>query len=445
MCKISPIFVIAKTQKDLHMGIKVQQKHQSVTPFGGISFINDEFTRSGLSGLIDKELGRRTVLGYQYSDIFRTWFSIFFCGGDVAEDVHTHLRSTLEGIPRNRVPSPDTLLRGIKELSEKNTIQVSSSGKGYNFNIHKRLNTLNIKLLLLTKQLFEGEFYDFDYDNQIIEHEKYDAKRTYKKNTGYFPGVATIGDRIVYVENRDGNAHVKTGQAETLERAYRLLDDNGIKINPSRMDAGSYSEEIVKVVSKYSKLFYIRSNKCEALSETVRKITDWQDVEINHKHYEVTSIPFCNFLQERNYRLVIMREKTNDPQLDIFEGEKFIYRSILTNDMESSEMEVIVYYNQRGTSEKTFDIQNNDFGWGHLPCSDMNANTVYLILTAMIKNFYNYIVQKVSEVFDDIFPNTRLKRFIFRFICVAGRWIKQGRQHKLRLYTDRPYNLLIFG
>jgi hypothetical protein len=43
--------------------------------------------------------------------------------------------------------------------------------------------------------------------------------------------VGTIVERIVYVENRDGNVNVKTGQAETLERAYQLLDDNGIKIN----------------------------------------------------------------------------------------------------------------------------------------------------------------------------------------------------------------------
>ena len=33
------------------------------------------------------------------------------------------------------------------------------------------------------------------YDNQIIEHEKYDASKTYKKNTGYFPGVATKHSR----------------------------------------------------------------------------------------------------------------------------------------------------------------------------------------------------------------------------------------------------------
>ena len=82
---------------------------------------------------------------------------------------------------------------------------------------------------------------------------------------------------------------------------------------------------------------------------------------------------------------------------------------------------------------------NNDFGWKHLPYSDMNYNTVYLIITAMLKNFYLYIVASVSKYFSDISPTTRLKRFIFRFICVAGRWVFQNRQWKLRLYTDRPY------
>ena len=49
------------------MGIKVEQKYQTITPFGGISFVNEEFTRSGLSALIDKELGMRgTCACYQH-------------------------------------------------------------------------------------------------------------------------------------------------------------------------------------------------------------------------------------------------------------------------------------------------------------------------------------------------------------------------------------------
>ena len=38
--------------------------------------------------------------------------------------------------------------------------------------------------------------------DQFIETEKYDAKMTYKKFTGYSPGVAVIGDLIVGIENR---------------------------------------------------------------------------------------------------------------------------------------------------------------------------------------------------------------------------------------------------
>ena len=263
-------------------------------------------------------------------------------------------------------------------------------------------------------------------------------------NTGYFPGVASIGENIIYVENRDGNANVKIAQDETLDRAYTLVEKHGMKINRSRMDAGSHSEKIVKVAAKHSRLFYIRANKCHSLCDLIRELPEeeWKHVEINFKQYKVASLPFTQFLEDRHYRLVVMGEKNNKRPIDLFYGDNCIYRCILTNDWESTEQEIIEYYNQRGTSEKLFDIQNNEFGWGHLPCSDMNHNTVYLILTAMIKNFYNYIVGKVSKVFTDILPTSRLKRFIFRFICVPGRRYYRGRQWTLGLYTDRPYEKL---
>ncbi len=67
--------------------------------------------------------------------------------------------------------------------------------------------------------------YDFDYDNQINANNKWDAKKTYKKNKGYFPGVATVGNKIVGIENRDGNANVKFTQEDRriLAKIYRNL------------------------------------------------------------------------------------------------------------------------------------------------------------------------------------------------------------------------------
>ena len=425
------------------MAIKVQKLTDSVSPFAGISFVNSYFNQSGLSDLIDKELGMRVKLsGFQYSEIIRNLSNIFMSGGDRIEDISTHLKDHLQAIPNNQVPSPDTILRGIKELSTENTQFESTSGNVYDFNINLKLNKLNLKSLILTNQLDRSKMYDFDYDNQVLPNNKYDAKKTYKKNYGYVPGVATIENKIVYVENRDGNANVKFEQAATLTRSYELLYGDGIKVNRSRMDAGSYSKDIIDVVDKYSELFYIRANRSVSMFEQIREITDWQTVEINYKNYEVASIPFIQFYKDRNFRLVIMREKTDNRQSDAFTQDTYKYRSILTNDWQCTEKEIIEYYNQRGTSEKIFDIMNNDFGWKHLPFSFLHQNGAFMIIMAMIMNFYNYILTKISKVFSDIKPITRLKRFVFRFIAVAGKWKYQARQWVLKLFTNRPYELL---
>ena len=424
--------------------MKIQYLKTTVNPFSGNSLVNHHFNRSGLSQLIDNELGARVkYFGFQYSEIFRNLTNVFLSGGDAIEDINSHFREHLKSIPGNNVPSADTILRAFKEITTENSIYTSDSGILYNFNINTKLNRLNIKSLKLTNQLVSGKSYDFDYDNQINAYNKWDAKNTYKKTKGYFPGIATIGNKIVGIENRDGNANVKFKQEDTLERFYTLLESEDITVNRSRMDAGSYSKKIIDVVDKHSKLFYIRANKSAELFEQINNISDWETVEINFKKYEVASITFTQFFEDRNYRLVIMREKNTDNQLDVFTGDTYVYRSILTNDHESTEKEIIEYYNARGANEKIFDEMNNDFGWKHLPFSFLNENNSFMIITAMIKNFYNYFIAIVAEIFDDINPTTRIKRFVFRFITVAGRWVYQGREWILKLFTKRPYHQLI--
>ena len=45
------------------------------------------------------------------------------------------------------------------------------------------------------------------------------------------------------------------------------------------------------------------------------------------------------------------------------------------------------FYNQRGAKERIFDDLDNGFGWDRLPRSFMAENAVFLILTALIRNF----------------------------------------------------------
>ena len=211
-----------KTSKIINDMAKVQIKSEKITPFGGIFHVRELFSRF-VAPIIDKVLGIRcTSYGYQYSEIVGSLASVYFCGGDCVEDVTSHLMPHLSLHPTLRTCSSDTILRAISELAVGNTTYTSD-------NTATMLNSLLVNVLLNTGQLMAGESYDLDFDHQFIETEKYDAKMTYKKFTGYSPGVAVIGDLIVGIENRDGNANVRFHQQDTLERIYSNLESENIR------------------------------------------------------------------------------------------------------------------------------------------------------------------------------------------------------------------------
>ena len=106
--------------------------------------------------------------------------------------------------------------------------------------------------------------------------------------------------------------------------------------------------------------------------------------------------------------------------------------------------DIITFYNERGASEKNFDIQNNDFGWAHLPFSFMAENMVFMMVTAMLKNFYLYLVRHISEKVKPLKKTSRLKAFILHFVSVPAKWVRTGRQNVLNLYTNKTYYAEVF-
>ena len=146
---------------------------------------------------------------------------------------------------------------------------------------------------------------------------------------------------------------------------------------------------------------------------------------------------------EETYRLVFSRIKRKDKQTDLFTGGCYTYRAIMTDDQQWDNKQIVFFYNQRRSAERTFDAMNNDFGWSKLPCSFLNENTSFMILTALYANLYQLIVTAFSKNISWLKENFRLKKFIFRFITVAAKWIKTGRQYVLKLYTQKDYSPLI--
>lgn len=412
---------------------KVHIKPEKLTPFGGIFSIMEQFN-SMLSSVIDSTLGLRCQsFGYQYSEIVRSLMSVYFCGGSCIEDVTTHLMPHLSLHPTLRTCSADTILRAVKELTVDNISYTSDTGKDYDFNTADKLNTLLINALLSTNRLKAGEEYDVDFDHQFIETEKHDAKPTYKKFLGYRPGVAVIGDMIVGIENSDGNTNVRFHQKDTLKRLFERLEQKGLTVRRFRADCGSCSEDIVSEVEKHCRHFYIRANRCGAFYDDMYALSGWKREEINGIEYELNSI-LVEKWKGKPYRLVIQRQKRINGELDIWEGE-YTYRCILTNDYESNSKEIVEFYNLRGGRERIFDEMNNGFGWDRLPKSFMAENTVFLLLTALIRNFYKAIIQKLDTSGFGLKKNSRIKAFVFKFISVPAKWIKTSRQYVLNIYT----------
>lgn len=425
---------------------KVTNSAQKVSAFGGFNFIFNSFHQSGLSALIDRELGMRGKnAGFQYSEIFANHLAVFFNGGDCIEDLGQHLKGHLQQILGMNVCSPDTVLRAGRELScPCELIENPSTGVVHEFNVNRKLNDLMIKSLIQTGRLNCETRYDLDYDNVVLPNEKYDSERTYKKTTGYQPGVATIRNIPVYIEGRNGNSPAKYKQDETLIRTFEILNSNGIKTGRFRADSASYQKSVIEVVQNNTDTFYIRAMRCAAMDERIGELSCWQKIRLGTQEMEVADIAdFMPFGGEKKYRLVISRIRSVNKQADLFTGEAYTYRAIITNDLEMGNGEIVSFYNARGESEKVFDTMNNDFGWSKMPYSFLSENTAFMIMTAIYANFYGYVIAEYSKKLDWLKATFRLKKLIFRFITVSAKWIKTGGQYVLKLYTDKDYSPLL--
>jgi len=418
-----------------------------ISSFGGLNFVLKEFNDLGLKKLLTAYLPKLpNQCKYTWEDILFAYWSILFCGGDCAEDISINLRTGLENNPFINLPSPDRLLDRLKELSEPLVRVKKNRSDVFNeLSFNNVLSHLNIALLKKTTN-FKNKEVVLDYDNTFVYTQKADAKRTYTKNFGYCPGIGLIGKNIVYVENRNGNSAPHTLQEDTLGRMFQLLEEHQIKVDVFRADAASYQFTTINKINKYVEKFYIRAKVNETVSEAINKIEDWSEIKIDGEiclRGSARFTPFTNTARKlkqkhllKEYRLVVTKQARRDGQLNLFTNEAYNYSPILTNDFEKTDNEIVIFYNQRGKEEREFDVLKNDFAWNKLPFSKMEQNTVFLIITAMCRNIYEYIILKFSKAYKMLQPHFRIKKFIFRFICVPAKWVKSGRTLKLRLYGN---------
>jgi hypothetical protein len=421
-------------------------KSSGISSFGGLNFVINETIALNINTLLNSNLPKLPEQSkYNWFDIFMSYWSVFFCGGDCAEDLAINIKNGFRKNPFINIPSPDRVLERIKSLSDDAQLFKAERGnKEHQFSLAEEMNRLNLKMLCLLPD-FKKKDVVLDYDNTIIFNQKKDALFTYKKENGYFPGVGMIGKHIVYVENRNGNSSAHVMQHETIDRMGNQLKEVKITIDAIRADSASYTYDIIQSMERISKRFFVKARMNETLEKAIANIKDWKEFKIGDELVFRGSTSFTPFTRQargnksktsslNEYRIVITKEARKDGQINLFTGEAYNYSAIMTNDFEMTDNQVVLFYNARGAEEREFDELKNDFGWNNMPFSKLAQNTVFLIVMAMCKNLYTHMIQKFSEKIKSLSPNFRIKKFIFRFICVPAKWINSGRTLKLRIY-----------
>jgi len=423
------------------------QNSSTISAFGGINFVFEYLEKGNYKNLFDKylpELAHQST--YSWKDIIYSILSIYLCGGDYIEDLQIHLRPHFQKNPFVNLPSSDTVLKRLKEISENNKRCFTKRGAvEHIYNRNPKLEELNVALLKKLGAFSKDEII-IDYDNTILFNEKSDSKMTYKRNSGYQPGVCTLNEeQVLYIENRNGNSDAKSFQADTIRRILTLLRSNGIeKADHFRADAASYQFDVIKLLEKGVKNFYIGSRN-SYIEKYFPQIKKWQSMpDTSDEIMEVGEITITPFLQQsrktkkitHEYRLIVKRKPKKDGQLNIFTQDAYEYRAILTNNTQWSAVEIARFYNHRGNMEKQFDILKNDFGWNYMPFSKLSQNTVFLYMTAICRNLYHFIIRYFSEKVHSLKPTFRVKRFMFRFIVLPAKWIRRSRQNYLKVYGN---------
>ncbi|MBN1415213.1 MAG: hypothetical protein JW973_08950 [Bacteroidales bacterium] len=144
-------------------------KSASISSFSGINFVLNELERAGVGTLLNCHLPALPAqCQYTWKELLYSFWSIFFCGGDCAEDLSIHLRDNFKGNPFVKVPSPDRILERMKSLSVPTRIFSTPRGHAtHQFSINTSLNRLNLKLIRKLSKIKRGDVV-LDYDNPFI-------------------------------------------------------------------------------------------------------------------------------------------------------------------------------------------------------------------------------------------------------------------------------------
>lgn len=224
-----------------------------------------------------------------------------------------------------------------------------------------------------------------------------------------------------------------------IRQCQRSLPD-GYSLKRLRIDAAGYQTKIIQACDDEGIEYAIRAKSSAAMRSQIEQARDsgWQP-QLNKqgepiKGQDTYRTSFCIGNYEKAFTLIIQRKSLqgqlslNLDSEDIVEGINIggnIYRAIATNRDNLSDSDMIHWYNQRAEdSENPIKELKRDFGGDTLPCSDFNANGLYLLIAALSYNLFALMRQLLPEEL----TRHRALTLRWRLYAIAAKIVKTGRQ-----------------
>jgi len=365
--------------------------------------------------------------GYKPSEFIKTLILMQHEGGFHLDDVlHIQddeaLRTVLD---IHRLPKATTLGDWLRRMGGRSETQAA---------------WVKVNQALLQSALHHCNSITLDIDATEIVANKADAQWTYNKNKGFMPMVGHIAEtgQVVVVDFRKGNVSPAQGNLAFIKQCQESLPAD-CSVNALRIDAAGYQTKIIEYCDEQNIDYAIRAKRSALMRAQIdaARDSDWRpllDKKGNEIHDQQTyRTSFCIGDYENAFTLIIQRtlikgqtslNLDSQDSSDEVNLDGYLYRAIATNRDRLSDSQIIHWYNQRAEdSENRIKELKHDFGGDTPPCSNVDANALYFLISALSYNLFALMRQLLPE-------NLAQHRAItirWRVYAMAGKVVRTGR------------------
>jgi len=405
--------------------LKVEKSSQHLTSFAGLPLLCELADRAGIIRQLDSipRLFERTR-GFCISDYIMGLALTLIAGG--------------EGLDDSRLLRGDA---GLRQLIFPVLPAANSIGRFLHRFTDRSLHHLGeVATAIALMSVKSKQDLTLDIDSTLIESEKKAARKTYKGFVGYNPMLAWLAEPNVFLGGvfREGNASPQCHILSLLRYCRRHLPKGGnLRL---RSDSAGYRLDLMEHCQRHGIEFAIGADLDCAVREAIDKIPEnhWRLVVRGHDTFLLAETIHAPGGSESRqdlpaYRLIVVRRVG---QLDLFR-EAIEYRAIITSLPDSmGTLEVLDFYNARGTAEKAIGELKNGFGLEKLPCGDLLANAAFFQTCLLAYNLVQLFKQRALPASWDKFC---IKNLRFRLIGQAAIVVRHARRLVLKLSEGYPF------